>query len=61
MIKKVEVVAASKKYLAFTQDDPSAIYESFMPSVLKVMWLSCDQRDLYAFWQVMWMGYALKL
>ena len=37
MIEKVEVVAASKKYLAFTQDDPSAIYKSFTPSVLKVM------------------------
>ena len=33
----MEVVAASKKYLAFTWDDPSAIYESFMPLVLKVM------------------------
>ena len=28
---------ASKKYLAFTRDDPSAIYESFMPLELKVM------------------------
>ena len=37
MIKKVEVVAVSKKYLAFTQDDLSAIYESFTPSVPKVM------------------------
>ena len=31
------MVAASKKYLAFTREDPSAIYESFTPSVLKVM------------------------
>ena len=37
MIQKVEVVAASKKYLAFTWDNPSAIYESFTPSVPKVM------------------------
>ena len=37
MIKKVEVVVASKKYLAFTQDDLSAIFESFTPSVPKVM------------------------
>ena len=36
-IQKVEMVAATKKYLAFTWDDMSAIYESFMPSVLKVM------------------------
>ena len=36
-IWKMEVVAASKKYLAFTQDDLSNIYESFIPSVLKVM------------------------
>ena len=35
--EKVEVVVASKKYLAFTLDDPSAIYESFTPLVLKVM------------------------
>ena len=36
-IWKMEVVVASKKYLAFTQDDLSNIYESFIPSVLKVM------------------------
>ena len=30
----VEVEVVSKKYLAFTQDDLSAIYESFTPSVL---------------------------
>ena len=52
---------ASKKYLAFTRDDLSAIYEIFMPLVLKVMRLSHDQRDLYVLWQVMWMGYAPKL
>ena len=37
IFQKVEVVVASKKYLAFTRDDPSAIYESFTPSVPKVM------------------------
>ena len=34
--QKVEVVVASKKYLAFTWDVPSVIYESFQPLVLKV-------------------------
>ena len=52
---------ASKKYLAFTQDDPSPIYEGFMPSVPKVMSLSHDQCDLYVLWQVAWMGYTPKL